>query len=174
MNNDFAQIPEYMVLDADRPLKDLIEAINVAFEQNGESGDRSDCSIMNQMVDDYIDNIFACLQQKDVAWQALGDYINHLMMQEHLTEMVPFKISEKVYFLGQHLYKQLLDFGCYLGQDYIPYFYHGRINDDAVIMMRDIPNGITGKEFLRQAARQSDYRDSGARGYCLPETRGKS
>jgi hypothetical protein len=139
-------IPQYLILDASEHLQNLRESLCLAAENDCSHPSEFSPSLIESVIDDYVDNLIICIERRDTAVENLRDYCNALFQREHQCETERYKVTEHVYWLGMHLYETALSIGAYFAEDFIPYAYFGRIGTDSIILMRvnqdDIRTGL--------------------------------
>jgi hypothetical protein len=89
---------------------------------------------VDEAIDDYIDNIFACVTKRDEAYTNLLDYKCALWHHDGDYDEQLIKIADSVGKMGLYIFEEICNMGGYLGGEYFPYFYSGRNTDDSIIL----------------------------------------
>lgn len=120
--------PAYIVLDLSEHLPQLRDAISDSVDEVITE------NIINEEIDNYIDAVFACIEDEDKAYDNLLNLRSKLYQHVDDQSAPMRRVCSRVGQLGLYVLDEVTNMGGYAVGHQFPYFYSGRNPDDSIIL----------------------------------------
>lgn len=125
-------VPDYVILDLSQSLPRMTEALHRSYEHLPDIS----AGMVEEEIEDSLLKIFQCLEQRDIAGDALRDLCESQCQHDLDFDQGQYRYAEMMHAVGKDALVQFHQLGMYYGGEFLPFFYKERLGGHAIILQR--------------------------------------